>query len=80
MPGANLSIEAELNRASKHASQKRWIQAGEIYTSILERFPNNPRARKGINYVQRHLHTTLPNINENQYIELLGLYEGEAIC
>ena len=52
-PSKTLNVNATLTRAKSHAKQGQLKEAWQLYQSVLEAFPQNQQAKKGLNALQK---------------------------
>ena len=70
---ANLSVDQTLSRAKSHAKKGEFEEAQKLYHSVLQTFPKNGRAQKGLDAVIKlNTPTTLQNPPQELLHKLLG--------
>ena len=80
----NFSVERALGRAKSHAKKGQITEAMQLYSLILTEFPNNKKARHGLNsMINSHLTSTIYIPPQEQIDKLLDLFNkrlfGRAI-
>ena len=74
---ANLSVDQTLSRAKSHAKKGEFDEAQKLYHSVLQAFPRNGRAQKGLDAVIKlNTPTTLQNPPQELLHRLLGHYQN----
>ncbi len=74
---AKLSVDQTLSRAKSHAKKGEFDEAQKLYHSVLQAFPKNGRAQKGLDAVIKlNSPTTLQNPPQELLHKLLGHYQN----
>ena len=69
----SLSIERAITQAKAYAKKGKINEAKKIYETILEKFPQNQRAQKGLIALAKQRNRTLNVLIENEINQLLSL-------
>lgn len=64
-------VEEALQEANNCAKEKKFLEAVEIYKSILDRFPDNVRAKSALDKLEAHV---VLDVSQNRYGELVNLF------
>ena len=70
---AKLSVDQTLSRAKSHAKKGELDEAQKLYHSVLQAFPKNGRAKKGLDALRQH---QTPTNAQNPPQELLDRLFG----
>ena len=74
----NLSVEQSLIRANSHAKNGEVIEAQKLYQAVLQAFPNNTRAHRGLanikNATQNNIKYTPQETTTNTYLYNQGQF------
>ena len=65
---AKLSVDQTLLKAKSHAKRGEVEEAHKLYHNVLQSFPKNGRAQKGLDTLRK---STTPTITQNPPQELL---------
>ena len=74
---AKLSVDQTLSKAKSYAKKGEIEEAQKLYQSVLQAFPKNGRAQKGLDaLIQQHTPTTTQNPPQELIHRLLGYYQN----
>ena len=72
----NLSVDQTLSRAKSYAKRGEFEEAQKLYHNVLQTFPKNGRAQKGLDALRQHYApTTAQNPPQELLHKLLGYFQ-----